>query len=1325
MGDYKLTVGDVIKDIMTEDNASVVIESVLYYVTIDKLDYQKRIFAPGYIHVNLMLSTSKKSTTDDSDGTGGSGSTATPVKFPGFSALQDKFSRQLVTLVHNNLEVAKNYFVYKMKPIQEKDATKTCFYVELFCYSMDKLMTIDKYCNAFTAKRLGEDIFKGELLKFWLNKSDNPLQGEVNVQMLAFKNQDTDKMSEVRQPYLVQYNESFYDFLARSAIRCGEMLYFEGGLLHLGMKPDLTKASTDQTSVADSVDYEEFVDHVLDVQGRHYNFIKRSSVNDNRYCDSPAELAGGHKKTEGPTTEGTKENGSVTETTVETFMEGIMTITVKTSYYCSETEKDVFLLKGEPIEVVTTTVITDNDKKELWKLTETVKYEYEKELDDNGNVKTDKNGYTQYKKKDGSFVSTSKTSKVLKTDHRFKAVYNQPEANDANFEELEKNGYTNFSNESFDYRLMLLTLLYTALNNTSLYDIISDLFWSVAQTAKDAGVAMGKKNRMNNDKNLTLDKDNNPEQTNGTTFNLFSTLKNLIDDNNLPVNKKGDVVSLLMADFYAKMRLASQTVSQLLVRLNYGAADQGLCLGDVIKVGGDFYIVIKVELDEKGNYIVEAIPPFFQEVSSDKTKITEAIPCPPLMPEIPTVRTAEAQVAFVEDNLDPNRFGRVRVRYPWQQGDGDKSPWIRMATPFATAGGGVTFRPCTGDEVLLNYEDGNIERPYIVGSLQSSYVTDPWLPLPDRVIRSKNGHSITFNDKTDGLDFLLGMSPGASFLRSVIPLYKPAISEQNMVDLTGGINITDRYGLYQINMSSDKRTVNIASPLGNISLNAFTGISISAPNGNIKIEGKNVSIAASNKLTLKSGSAVSDRYINLADEKKSLKSWGLWGIGDLLTVTGDVFNRTLGKWLDLSFFRTLLEVFMRPVDGTLKVKSNTYVLIEAGKGAAEVSAQDYKHPNREKRRAAFAFKNPEKAALLGRLENSVDLFTSKIDTLANNIKKAYEDFINATKSYKNLPSEDGNLYDKLNNKMTLENGANSIISYVIDNRDNQDIIQNIKEEEFNFTDEVFIKVEVGNPPEPSKEDTVFQYHEKKEEYKKKLQKSKLVEDRKQLVIDRARQVASNLLKLFNAVAAWKNFELTGLEKKVCYSSDNLRDKFRQLDFYDGFVDDVDSGDVSLEQSFADFETELTKLRRTMVYKLIKEVVTVKDEECKQYQEFLALDGNYANNAPDYSDEEEWKKFAESIKAPESEFALKVEGALFNTLNSYMMEPKINAWADNFGNPFGNEFKWKAPENGKILISDMPGKTMHFDSGQLVTENNAGQSNTAYPLALRKKVSGVK
>jgi len=45
--------------------------------------------------------------------------------------------------------------------------------------------------------------------------------------------------------------------------------------------------------------------------------------------------------------------------------------------------------------------------------------------------------------------------------------------------------------------------------------------------------------------------------------------------------------------------------------------------------------------------------------------------------------------------------------------------------------------------------------------------------------------------------------------------------------------------------------VKINSCWGNVEVNAFTGISINAPNGNISIKGKNVSIEAGNNLTLK------------------------------------------------------------------------------------------------------------------------------------------------------------------------------------------------------------------------------------------------------------------------------------------------------------------------------------------------------------------------------------------------------------------------------------------------------------------------------------------
>ena len=1314
MGSYKLKVGDVEGITKDTNGAKHTFGEKDFYVSIETLTYKKKIFAPCEINAVLCLT-----------------AVTTGSAFPTLSQLQTAFSRKKVTLIEttSNTTVADNYFVYKMKPCRSKDSNdKAILKVELSIFSMDKLMTIDKYCNAFTAKRLGEDIFKGELKKFWLD-SKNQLKGEVNMQMLAFQNQDTDNMSEVRQPYLVQYNESFYDFLARTAIRCGEMLYFEGGLLHLGMKPAL-KASTDQSSKTDTIDYEDCVERVLAVQDRHYNFFDRSSNNDNRYTDSYSELVGNFKNTEDEFLDedtkeekkriknkkkiidkvGSKEKGKETETAEYEFERGKVTQTVETTYYTASDAAPENELKEQPKQKTTTISVTDSGGNELWKQTKTVTYTYTYD-EENGHYKINS-------KKE--FVCSEKESELTIKGQEVEGIYNQPEANDANFVELEKDGYTNFSNESFDYRLMLLNLLYIALNDTSLYNIISDIFWSVAQTAKDAHVAMEKKNAMNNDKNLTLDKDKNPEQTNGTIFNLFSTLKSIIENKDLNVNKQGDIVSLLMADFYAKMRRVSQSVSEMLVRLNYGASDQGLCLGDVIKVEGEFYVVIKVELDENNNYIVEAIPPFYKKVSTDNTTISEAIPCPPLMPEIPTVRTAEAQVAFVEDNLDPNRFGRVRVRYPWQPGNGDKSPWVRMATPFATAGGGVTFRPCTGDEVLLNYEDGNIERPYIVGSLQSKYVTDPWLPLPDRVIRSKNGHSITFNDSTDGANFLYGLLPAASMIKSWCTNYKPGITNQNMVDLTGGINITDRYGLYQINMSSDRRRVNIASPLGSISLNAFTGITITAPNGNIKIAGKNVSISASNKLTLASGTAVGDHFVNPPDNLKSVSSWAKWGLG---TIADDVFNRTAGRFIDLSFFRTILEVFTRPVDGTLKIKSNSYVLIEAGKGRAETPIDNLSHPRREKIKSGN-----KDVRVLGDLLRSIDILTSKADTLCNDIKTAYVKVLASINDYKTYRDEDHGCHYNDLTKMKID-GDNNIIQRVYDKRNNKVfwISTIIKDTDFDFDNtEGYDYWQVGGP------DAKFVKREKREDENKQAYELDIknardafdavkkldikIEKMRDNRVSYARKLGSDLKALFDAAKAWKDFDLTKQEKWSCYYSDSLRDTIRGFDIFKGegpqakgLIEKINDGTIE-DQDFGTFDTEMKVLRRKIVYQIINEV-NGKDDYAKVFKKIEPL------IEPQY-DDVRWVQFTDKIKAPDEFFSKK--GTLAKVARSYLMDGRGSAWID----AISVTNRWRSPEKGRILLSDTAGETLQFDGGVLVKNGNVTGVNTAYAIELKKRMNKV-
>lgn len=1283
MATYKLTVGDIEGIELNAESATTTFgdSQNVFKVSMETLTYTKRIFAPCEIHTVLSV-TAKDSSTKT---------------MPTIGDLQDAFSRKIVTLKDGETELASNYFVFKMKPSIPKASQNTAaLKVELFIFSLDKLLTVDKYCNAFTAKQLGKEIFLNELPKFWLG--DKNIMGDVNLQILNYT--DGSDSVEIRQPYLVQYNECFYDFLARSASRCGEMLYFDGGKLHLGMKPNTTTATTDQTTIADSVDFEDCVENVIKVEERHYNYFDNTGDDDNRFVDSTFQILGKFKEKKDPVTTDDESKGQKTVTEEATYENGTATKTVQTDYYVSDVDPDK-LLKGLPIKVITTMSLVDNSDNTLLKVTETIEYTYQKD------------GST-YKKENEEYVYTTKKSRTVEGSKKSEGVYNQPYSNDALLHEVEKNGYTSFGNEWGDWRVFLFQELFLNLmDSTTLYDFIADLAVGQVFAMAKAGYDTYKKNKDNNDTNLTLTTGDNPDQTDGTKFNLFSTLDSKIKTDSLAVNTTGDKVSLLVSTFYKKMRQSSMEVSKLKVKLNYGSSDQGFSLGDVLLVGGSYYIVTKVELDDKKDYIVEAIPSF-NEVTSDT--LSSIIPCPPLMPEIPTIRTSEPQVAFVEGNLDPDKLGRVRIKYPWQSVSDVSSPWVRMATPFATNGGGVTFKPCNGDEVLINYEDGNIERPYIVGSLQSKYVTDNWGSLSDRVIQSKNGHSITFNDNDDAVDFLAGMSPGLSFLKFLIPNIDPLCPYQDLVDLTGGIKITDRYGLYSINMSSDGRAVSINSPLGDVSLNAFTGITVSAPNGNINIKGKNVTIAASNKLTLESGSAVSDRYINKdAFTSKDGFLTSLVGIGT------DMLDRTLGKLIDLSFFRTIFEVFTRPVDGTLKIRSNTYMLLEAGKGSAQVPHADF---NRPKWEGVQGNDYVAQAPLLGKLTNTIDALTSDTTTVCQKMKTAFNKSKTKKSDYEKTDVSGFKCYDSLK-KMKV----NDIVQKVYAKRTDKNfsIYTVIEEKDFDFDNTEGFKLKIGDkkfekPNQKENEEKKaygLRIKEAYEAYKRdKADDNKIIRPRRAVVLEKARILGFQLKVLFDTVAAWKNFKFNAAHQgDLYYSSDSIIKKVQDLNIFDNFVSKVDGGTVEFDKDvFKDFDKDLIKIHREIVYELITEVKT-KDG----YKDIFSVDSKATK--PDFGDDAKWKEYADYIGDPTSVASYDVGAKTY--FKNYFKTNFLNDWIDAVGNPLSNQWKWKAPEKGRILISDMPGQTIHFDAEQLVTDHNFGEVTNSHPVELRRKVNAVK
>jgi len=105
----------------------------------------------------------------------------------------------------------------------------------------------------------------------------------------------------------------------------------------------------------------------------------------------------------------------------------------------------------------------------------------------------------------------------------------------------------------------------------------------------------------------------------------------------------------------------------------------------------------------------------------------------------------------VETSADPERQGRVRVAYRWQTGN-EATAWARFAGPYAGNDRGVFFQPEVGDEVLIEFEQGDPERPIIVGSLWNGRDLPPESREGNEVkwIRTRSGNSIRFVEGSDG-----------------------------------------------------------------------------------------------------------------------------------------------------------------------------------------------------------------------------------------------------------------------------------------------------------------------------------------------------------------------------------------------------------------------------------------------------------------------------------------------------------------------------------------------------------------------------------------------
>jgi len=114
----------------------------------------------------------------------------------------------------------------------------------------------------------------------------------------------------------------------------------------------------------------------------------------------------------------------------------------------------------------------------------------------------------------------------------------------------------------------------------------------------------------------------------------------------------------------------------------------------------------------------------------------EAIPAdrpfrPPLTTPKPRTRGVETAVVVGPDGeeIHTDKYGRVKVHFHWDRygkRDGNDTCWVRVASPWAGSNFGAIYIPRIGQEVIVDFEHGDPDRPIITGRVYNAEQMPPW-----------------------------------------------------------------------------------------------------------------------------------------------------------------------------------------------------------------------------------------------------------------------------------------------------------------------------------------------------------------------------------------------------------------------------------------------------------------------------------------------------------------------------------------------------------------------------------------------------------------------
>ncbi|MFL5246137.1 MAG: type VI secretion system Vgr family protein [Gemmataceae bacterium] len=236
-------------------------------------------------------------------------------------------------------------------------------------------------------------------------------------------------------------------------------------------------------------------------------------------------------------------------------------------------------------------------------------------------------------------------------------------------------------------------------------------------------------------------------------------------------------------------------------------------------------------LKAEGSYVLTSVTHVGQVSESGEGYYHNSFTCIPVaLPYRPARSTAKpviqgTQTAVVVgpagEEIFTDKYGRVKVQFPWDRegkNDADSSCWIRVGTPWAGKQWGMIHIPRIGQEVIVDFLEGDPDQPIIVGSVYNAEQMPPYA-LPTNKTQSglktrstlkgdpSNFNELRFEDKKGSEDIFFHAEK--DFHREVENDDSLKVDHDQTIEIKNNRTATVKEGDEQLTVQKGNRSIEV------------------------------------------------------------------------------------------------------------------------------------------------------------------------------------------------------------------------------------------------------------------------------------------------------------------------------------------------------------------------------------------------------------------------------------------------------------------------------------------------------------------------------------